>query len=71
MSLSPFKRLKKASEIKAFPLKEWTIFTRRHSGNFWFLYWPFPYIRALVGYRNLNYSPTFKQEAKAQTKVDQ
>jgi len=65
MSLSPYQRLKKAFEVKAFPLKEWTIFTKRHSGNLWFLYWTFPYIRALIGYRNLNYSPTFKPETEA------
>ena len=61
MSLSPYQRLKKAFQIKAFPAKEWAIFTKRHSGRFWFIYWTFPYIRALIGYKNLNYSPTFKQ----------
>jgi len=64
MNLSIFQRLTKVFGIKAFPLKEWTIFTKRHSGNFWFLYWTFPYIRAVIGYRNLDYSPTFKQETK-------
>ena len=61
MNLSPYQRLKKALQIKAFPAKEWAIFTRRHSGRFWFIYWTFPYIRALIGYKSLNYSPTFKQ----------
>ncbi|NJK57590.1 MAG: glycosyltransferase family 2 protein [Pleurocapsa sp. SU_5_0] len=62
MSLSPYQRLKKVLQIKAFPPKEWAIFTKRHSGKLWFLYWTFPYIRALIGYKNLNYSPTFKQK---------
>ncbi|WP_019503777.1 glycosyltransferase family 2 protein [Pleurocapsa sp. PCC 7319] len=65
MNLSPYQRLKKAFHIKAFPPKEWTIFIKRHSGDFWFIYWSFPYIRALIGYRNLDYSPTFKRETKA------
>lgn len=67
MSLSPYQRLKKVFGVKAFPLKEWTIFTKRHSGKFWFVYWTFPYIRALIGYRNLDYSPTFGQETEAET----
>lgn len=62
MSLSPYQRLQKVLQIKAFPAREWAIFTKRHSGKFWFIYWTFPYIRALIGYKNLNYSPTFKQE---------
>lgn len=61
MNLSWYQRFKKVLQIKAFPPKEWAIFTKRHSGKFWFFYWTFPYIRALIGYKNLNYSPTFKQ----------
>lgn len=60
MSLSPYERLKKALQVKAFPAKEWAIFTQRHSGKFWFIYWAFPYIRSLIGYRKVQYSPTFK-----------
>ena len=48
MNLSPYQRLKKALQIKAFPLKEWTIFSKRHSGPLWFIYWTFP--KFLVGY---------------------
>ena len=65
MNLSPGQRLKKVFQVKAFPPKEWAIFTKRHSGKFWFIYWTFPYIRALIGYRNLANSPTFKQEIEA------
>lgn len=64
MSLSPYQRLKKALHIKAFPIKEWTIFIRRHSGAFWFIYWTFPYIRSLIGYRNINLSSSFGNEAE-------
>lgn len=69
MSLSPLQRLKKAFGIKAFPIKEWTIFTRRHSGSLWFVYWAFPYIRAVIGYRNLEYSPTFKSDTEVTTET--
>lgn len=67
MSLSPFQRLKKALQIKAFPPKEWALFNQRHGGYLWFIYWFFPYIRALIGYKNLDYSPTFKQEIEVDT----
>ena len=53
------KRWQKVFQVKGFPLREWTIFTKRHSGPFWFIYWTFPYIRAVIGYRNLSVSPTF------------
>ncbi|WP_445636399.1 Glycosyl transferase, family 2 [Nostoc sp. DSM 114161] len=55
-------RLKKVVQIKGFPLKPWTIFCRRHSGLFWFIYWFLPYIRAIIGYRDLTTSPTFTEE---------
>ncbi|MEM7591334.1 MAG: glycosyltransferase family 2 protein [Cyanobacteria bacterium P01_A01_bin.83] len=64
MNLSVYQRLKKALQIKAFPPKEWTIFTRRHSGYFWFIYWTFPYIRAVIGYRNLSASPSFHEKVE-------
>lgn len=57
-----FKRLKKATQIKGFPIRPWTTFTKRHSGRLWFLYWFLPYIRAVIGYRNLSASPTFSAE---------
>ncbi|BAY38908.1 putative glucosyltransferase [Nostoc sp. NIES-2111] len=55
-------RLKKAVQIKAFPLKPWTEFCRRHSGFFWIIYWCLPYLRAIVGYKNLAASPTFAED---------
>ena len=62
--LSVLERLKKAIHIKAFPLKSWTVFCRRHSGLFWFIYWILPYLRAVIGYRNLAASPTFIEEVE-------
>lgn len=55
-------RLKKVVQVKGFPLKPWTIFCQRHSGLFWFIYWFLPYIRAIIGYRDLATSPTFTEE---------
>lgn len=49
-------RLQKVFQTKAFPIRAWTVFTRRHSGSFWFIFWTFPYLRALVGYKNLKVS---------------
>jgi GT2 family glycosyltransferase len=61
-SLSLVKRLQKAIQVKGFPLRPWTIFVKRYSGTFWFIYWIFPYLRAVIGYRNLNRSASFRQE---------
>lgn len=60
-NLSVFERLNKAFQAKAFPPHAWTVFTRRHSGAFWFFYWFLPYIRAVIGYKNLKSSPTFSE----------
>lgn len=60
-NLNIFERLNKASQPKAFPIKSWTVFTRRHSGLLWFAYWFLPYLRAVIGYKNLNASATFSQ----------
>lgn len=60
-NLTVTERLKKVIHVKAFPLKPWTVFCRRHSGIFWFIYWILPYIRAVVGYKNLASSPTFAE----------
>lgn len=57
--LPVFQRLKKMIQIKGFPLKPWTVFCSRYSGPFWFIYWFLPYIRAMVGYKNISNSPTF------------
>ena len=58
-SLSIVKRLRKATQVKGFPLRPWTIFVKRYSGKFWFIYWTLPYLRAIIGYRNLNKSASF------------
>ena len=63
-SLPIHKRLQKAFQVKGFPIQEWTTFTKRHSGSFWFIYWFFPYIRAVIGYRSLSASPTFCDDVK-------
>ncbi len=60
--LTVLQRLKKAIHIKAFPIKPWTVFCYRHSGFFWFIYWILPYVRAVIGYKNLAESPTFAEE---------
>ena len=64
--LSLYKRFQKVTGPKAFPFNEWTIFTRRHSGVFWFLYWTLPYIRAVIGYKNKNSSPIFFEKSKTE-----
>ncbi|MEH2454342.1 glycosyltransferase family 2 protein [Nostoc sp.] len=60
--LSVLERLRKVIQVKAFPLKPWTEFCRRHSGFFWVIYWCLPYLRAIIGYKNLAASPTFAEE---------
>ncbi|MEH1765323.1 glycosyltransferase family 2 protein [Nostoc sp.] len=61
-NLNMLERLKKILQIKGFPLKSWTIFCSRHSGPFWIFYWFLPYIRAIIGYKDLATSPTFSEE---------
>jgi GT2 family glycosyltransferase len=61
-NLNILERLKKVMQIKGFPLKSWTIFCSRHSGPFWIFYWFLPYIRAIIGYRDLATSPTFSED---------
>jgi GT2 family glycosyltransferase len=61
-NLNILERLKKILQIKGFPLKPWTIFCSRHSGPFWIFYWFLPYIRAIIGYKDLTTSPTFSEE---------
>ena len=56
MNLPLAKRLQKVFQTKAFPIRAWTVFVKRHSGQFWFIFWTFPYLRALIGYRNLSAS---------------
>lgn len=33
---------------KAYPPRPWAVFTRRHCGPLWFLYWLFPYVRVFL-----------------------
>ncbi len=58
---SVYTRFKKALQPKGFPLKPWTIFCQRYSGTLWFIYWLFPYVRAVIGYRNLSKSSSFQE----------
>ncbi|MEL6495367.1 MAG: glycosyltransferase family 2 protein [Cyanobacteria bacterium J06623_7] len=64
-NLSVRQRLKKVVQVKNFPFSPWTAFTKRHSGSFWFFFWCLPYIRAIIGYRDLSISPTFSADAPA------
>lgn len=59
--LSIHERLNKVLQIKAYPIRAWTVFVKRHSGKFWFLYWILPYLRAVIGYKNLNQSSSFTE----------
>lgn len=63
INLPWLERLQKVFQVKAFPIKSWTVFVKRHSGHFWFVFWTFPYLRALIGYRNLTIS-SFKVKSK-------
>ncbi len=60
--LSFREKLKKVTHVKAFPPQEWTTFIQRHSGGLWFIYWFHPYLRALIGYKDLSASPTFRED---------
>lgn len=42
------KRWKLVRGAKAYPPGSWRIFTRRHCGPLWFLYWLFPYFRVFL-----------------------
>jgi GT2 family glycosyltransferase len=66
-NLPLFERLKKVFQIKGFPIRAWTVFVKRHSGPFWFIYWLLPYVRAVIGYRNLSASPTFGEDINPQS----
>lgn len=63
-NLTLSERLKKAFHSKGFPTRAWTTFLRRHSGPFWFIHWIRPYLRAVIGYRNLNVSSGFGKEVQ-------
>lgn len=66
-NLSLYKRLRKAFQPKGFPLKAWTTFCKRYSGIFWVFYWPLPYLRSVIGYRNVRKSPSFSNKIKQET----
>ena len=65
LNLSVIERLKKAFQVKNFPIASWTAFAKRHFGFWWFLYWCLPYIRAIIGYKDLNMSPTFSEDLES------
>ncbi len=61
-NLTLSERLKKAFQTKGFPPQAWTVFLKRHSGSFWYIHWLRPYLRAVIGYRNLSASSTFCED---------
>ncbi|MEM7556172.1 MAG: glycosyltransferase family 2 protein [Cyanobacteria bacterium P01_A01_bin.84] len=63
-NLSLYKRLRKVFGLKGFPFVAWTVFCRRHSGSFWFIYWFMPYLRSVIGYKDLSKSPSFSKRVK-------
>lgn len=70
-NLSIFQRLQKVVQVKNFPIAPWTAFTKRHAGFFWFLFWCLPYIRAIIGYKDLSASPTFATDAPTEITSDE
>jgi GT2 family glycosyltransferase len=70
-NLSIGQRLKKVVQVKNFPIAPWTAFTKRHAGFFWFLFWCLPYIRAVIGYKDLSASPTFAADVPAEITSDE
>lgn len=67
-NLSLLKRLQKVVSPKAFPIKARAIYAKRHKGRFWVFHWLLPYIRAVIGYKNLNFG-SFKQEKETKKAV--
>lgn len=70
-NLSILQRLQKVVQVKNFPIAPWTAFTKRHAGFFWFLFWCLPYIRAVIGYKDLSVSPTFAADAPVEITSDE
>ncbi|MFM2315662.1 MAG: hypothetical protein RLZZ04_4940, partial [Cyanobacteriota bacterium] len=70
-NLSILQRLQKVVQVKNFPIAPWTAFTKRHAGFFWFLFWCLPYIRAVIGYKDLSVSPTFAADAPTENTSDE
>lgn len=65
-NLPLLKRLQKAISPKAFPLKARAIYAKRHKGRFWVFHWLLPYVRAVIGYKNLP-SSSFQPKEETQT----
>lgn len=47
-SLSVSERLRKMKQPKGLPLTSWRVFTQRHAGVLWPLYWLWPYAKVLL-----------------------
>lgn len=47
-SLPVYVRLRKMMQPKGLPLSSWRVFTQRHAGNLWLLYWLWPYVKVLL-----------------------
>lgn len=47
-NLSPFSRLKKMLDYKGLPIKQRKVYTQRHGGTFWPIYWVYPYLKVLI-----------------------
>ena len=47
-SLSKSVRWSKLCSLKGFPPYEWAVFTYRHAGPLWFLYWAWPYAKFIT-----------------------
>ncbi|MFB2918682.1 glycosyltransferase family 2 protein [Aerosakkonema funiforme] len=54
------KRLEKVFSLKGMEPREWKIYTKRHGGIFWYLYWIFPYLRVIISsvFKQMDYSST-------------
>lgn len=65
LNLPVLERLKKAFQVKNFPIAPWTVFTKRHCGLLWFLHWCLPYVRAVIGYKDLSTSSTFAEDSQS------
>ena len=66
-NLPLFERLKKTLQPKGFPLKPWFVYAKRHKGPLWFIQWTFPYLRAVIGYKDFSASPTFCEDGKSKS----
>ena len=44
-------RWNKINQPRGLPIQEWKVFSQRHAGFFWLLYWLLPYVRLVVSSR--------------------